>query len=275
MHEMAKLSREDALTFYKRFYAPNNAIVVVAGDVTVDEVKALAEATYGTLKANPAVGGPRIRPQEPPHPASRRVELKDPRAGNLSIRRFYLTPSLRTAGPGEAEALYLLMKIVGHGSTSRLYQRLVVEEKVASSAGGWYSGTGLDGGTIGVHAIAAQDVALDKVEAAIDRTLHEVRENGVTTDELERAKKAFISDFIYESDSQSALARRYGEGLILGQTIEEINAWPDAIAKVTADDINRVAVKHLDIRSSVTGTLIPVPPAAESDAATKPASDKS
>ncbi|HZT49124.1 MAG TPA: pitrilysin family protein [Hyphomicrobiaceae bacterium] len=274
MHEMAKLSREDALAFYKRFYAPNNAIVVVAGDVTVDEVRALAEATYGALPPNPAIA-PRHRAQEPPHRAPRRVDLKDPRAGNASVRRFYLTPSLPNAAPGEAEALYLLMKIAGNGSTSRLYQRLVTEEKVASSAGGWYSGTGLDSGSIALYAVAAPGVGLDKVEASIDRVLHELRENGVTEQELDRAKKSFIADFVYESDSQSALARRYAEGALLGLTIEQVNGWPDAIRKVTVDDVKQAAIRHFDIRRSVTGTLVPLPAEAESDVVAKAAANKS
>src|SRR5215471_15133746 len=206
MHEMAKLSREDALAFYQRFYAPNNAIVVVAGDVSPEDVKALAEAAYGELPANDAIK-PRLRPEEPEHRAPRRVELKDPRAGNASVRRFYLAPSQGKADKGDAEALYVLMKIAGNGSTSRLYQKLVAEEKLAAGAGGWYSGGGLDSGTIGVYATAAQGVELDKVEQAIDAVLHELREKPVTADELERAKKAFIAEFIYESDSQSSLAR--------------------------------------------------------------------
>jgi zinc protease len=275
MHEMAKLSREDALAFYKRFYAPNNAIVVVAGDVTLEEVRSLAEATYGVLKPNPAIPEKRVRPQEPPHPAPRRVELKDPRAGTASVRRFYLAPSLATAADGEAEALYLLMKIAGSGATSRLYQRLVAEEHIASSAGGWYSGTGLDGGTIGIYAVAADGVGLDKVEASIDRVLHELRHTSVTANELDRAKKSFISEFIYESDSQSQLARRYGEGLLIGQTIDQINNWPAAISKITAQDILRVANTHLDLRSSVTGTLLPVAPDAEADTVPKLTSNKS
>jgi zinc protease len=274
MHEMAKLSREDALAFYKRFYAPNNAIVVVAGDVTADEVKALAEATYGALKPNPAIKA-RQRPQEPPHKAPRRLELKDPRAGNASVRRFYLTPAVPNAAPGEAEALYLLTKIAANGATSRLYQRLVSEEKLASSAGGWYSGLSLDSGTIGLYAVAAEGVSLDKLEAGIDRVLHELRQGGVTADELARAKKAFIADYIYESDSQSALARRYAQGLLLGQTIKEINDWPAAIAKATVEDVKRAAINHFDIRRSVTGWLLPTAPEPEADAALKPVADKS
>ena len=273
MHEMAKLSREDALAFYKRFYAPNNAIVVIAGDVTVEEVKALAEKAYGGLAPNPAIKV-RQRAQEPPHRAARRLELRDPRAGNASVRRFYLAPSIPTAAPGEAEALYLLMKIAANGATSRLYQKLVQEDMIASSAGGWYSGTGIDSGSIGIYVTAVPDVPLDKVEAGVDQVLHELREKDVTASELERAKKAFIAEFVYESDSQSALARRYAEGLLLGQTIEQINGWPTAIAKVTAEDIRRAAVKHLDIRNSVTGWLIPTPPEPENTAVLKPAAGK-
>ena len=274
MHEMAKLSREDALTFYKRFYAPNNAIVVVAGDVAVDEVKSQAQAAYGSLKPNPDIKQQRVRPQEPPHRAPRRVELRDPRAGNASVRRFYLTPSTPPAAPGEAEALYLMMKIAANGSTSRLYQRLVSEEKIASSAGGWYSGSGLDSGSIGIYAVAAEGMDLGKLEAGMDSVLHELREKGVTEGELDRAKKAFIAEFVYESDSQSALARRYAEGALLGQTIEEVNDFPAAIARVTVEDIARVAAKHLDIRNSVTGTLIPVPSEPEREAALKPGPGK-
>lgn len=256
MHEMAKLSRADAFAFYKRFYAPNNAIVVVTGDVNPAEVKTLAEATYGTLPANLQLP-PRMRPQEPEQRAARRVEFKDPRAGNASVRRYYLAPAMTTAAPSEAEALYLLMKIAGQGGTSRLYQKLVVEEKIATNAGGWYSGLSLDSGAIGLSAVAAEGVSLEKVEQAIDRVVHDLRENGVTEAELARAKRQFIAEFVYDSDSQVTLARRYGEGLALGLTIEQINNWPAAIAKVTLADVKQAAAKHFDIRRSVTGTLIP------------------
>jgi zinc protease len=266
MHEMAKLSREDALAFYKRFYAPNNAILVVTGDVQPEEVKALAEATYGKLPPNPAVAK-RERPQEPEQRAPRRVELKDPRAGNASVRRYYLAPAMTTAAPREAEALYLLMKIAGGGGTSRLYQSLVVQEKVASSAGGWYSGLSLDSGSIGLYAVAAEGVPLDKVEQSMDRVVAELREKGVTQAELDRAKKQFLAEFVYELDSQESLARRYGAGLALGLTVDEIDRWPETIAKVTLDDLKQAANNHMDPRRSVTGTLVPVNPEPERIAA--------
>ena len=258
-HEMAQLSREDALTFYKRHYAPNNAILVVTGDVTPEEVRRLAQDSFGKVPANPAIR-PRKRPIDPEPRAARRVELKDPRAGKESLQRYYVTPSYVTAAPGEAEALDLLMKIAASGSTSRLYQKLVVDDRLASSAGGWYSGSGLDSGKIAVYAVPADGVGLDKVEAAIDAVVAEIRDKGVTEAELERAKKAYLADYVYDSDNQSTLARRYGWGLVIGRTVADLDAWPERIAKVTLADIKKVAGKYLDLRRSVTGTLLPVEP---------------
>ena len=256
-HEIAKLSREDALDFYKLFYAPNNAVLVVAGDVTADEVRTLAETTYGKIPANPDVANARNRPTEPPQRAARRVKYSDPRAGNASFHRDYIVPSYTTAKPGDAEALDLLMKIAADGATSRLYRKLVVEEKVASSAGGRYSGSGLDSGTISLYAVADAPEHLPKIEAALDKVLAEVRENGVTADELKRAQSNYIARYVYQNDDQTSLARRYGWGVALGRTIEQIQAWPEEISKITVDDIKRVANAYLDINHSVTGYLTP------------------
>ena len=256
-HEMAKLSREDALTFYKQHYAPNNAILVVSGDVTLDEVKKMAEEAFGAIPANPTIK-PRSRPIEPEHRAARHIDYKDQRAGKPTLSRAYIAPAYTNSKPGEAEALEILMKIVGSGATSRLYQKLVSEEKIASSAGGYYSGSGMDSGKIGVYAVPTEGHTLEQVEAAIDAVLAEVIEKGVTADELARAKTGYIAEYIYESDNQATLARRYGWGLVVGRTIAEIESWPDQIAKVTLEDVKKAAERDLDIRRSVTGRLIPV-----------------
>ncbi|MGE0025405.1 MAG: M16 family metallopeptidase [Hyphomicrobium sp.] len=257
-HEMAKLSREDALTFYKHYYAPNNAVLIVAGDVTPEEVRALAEKTFGLVPANPAVSKARNRPSDPPQRAARRVEFSDPRAGNASFHRDYVVPSYLSAKPGEAEALDLMMKIVGDGATSRIYKHLVVDQKLASSAGGAYSGSGLDYGTISLYAVSADGAELlPKIEAEIDKVLAEVRDGGVTDAELKRARSSYIADYIYENDDQASLARRYGWGLALGRTVAQIEGWPEALGKVTVDDIKRAAGTYLELRRSVTGYLTP------------------
>ena len=269
-HEIAGLTRQDALDFYKAYYAPNTAILVVAGDVTVEQVKALAEQTFGKLEPSAAIK-PRVRVKEPPLRTPLRVELKDPRAGKPTIQRQYMAPSYNTAAPGEAEALDIMMKIVGGGATSRLYKKLVVDNHIASSAGGYYGGSGLDTTKIAVFAVPGDGVALDKVEAAIDEVLAEVKANGVTTAELDRAKSGYIAEYVYESDNQSTLARRYGWGLVVGRTIADIDAWPERIAKVTAADVQKVAKTYLDVRRSVTGTLLPVAADAEASTGAEPA----
>lgn len=256
MHEMKELDREDALAFYKRFYAPNNALLVVSGDVTADEVKRLAEATYGKIPANDNVK-PYTRPKEPEQRAARRLVLRDERAGKPIVQRYYLAPSYVTAKPREAEALDLLLKAVAYGATSRLYRELVVKQKIAASAGGWYSGAGRDYGKIALYAVPAEGKTLEQVEAAIDAVLADVVANGLTQRELDRARKVYVADYIYESDSQSTLARRYGYGLMVGQTIEQIENWPEELAKVTLDDLKAAAKAHLDIKASVTGYLVP------------------
>src|SRR5271165_3683199 len=144
--EIRKLNRADALAFYKRFYAPNNAILVVTGDVEPETVMALARETYGKIPASPEVGQPRVRPSEPEPLAERRVILRDGRVGKATFERYYIAPSFTTSPPREAEALQILARIIGTSNTSRVYNTLVREEKKASSASAWYGGLALDTG---------------------------------------------------------------------------------------------------------------------------------
>ena len=144
-----------------------------------------------------------------------------------------------TAEKGEAEALDLLMKIAASGSTSRMYRSLVVNQKLASSAGGWYSGAARDSGKISVYAVPGDGVAMDKLEAGIDAVLADMRAKGVSQEELDRAKKSYLAEYVYESDNQASLARRYGWSLTVGRTVQDIEEWPERIAKVTLDDLQK------------------------------------
>ncbi len=255
-HEMAKLNRDDAFAFYHRYYAPNNAILVVAGDVEPEDVLKLAKSTYGMIAANPAtLRSP--RPSEPPPVAPKRVNMVDERAGQATMVRHYIGPAYSKAAPREAEALDLLMKVLGGGSTSRLYKSLVVDQKLASSAEAGYSGEALDSGRIAFYGVAADGVKLVDLEAAIDKVIADVKASGVSPRELESARNQYIASYVYESDGIGALARRYGWGLVNGQTIVDIEDWPNRLKQVTADDIKMVAAKYLNIKGSVTGWLEP------------------
>lgn len=256
-HEIEQLDQDDAISFYKLFYAPNNAVLVVAGDVTVEEVKRLANETYGKVPPNNGMKLKRERPQEPPHLVARRLQLNDARAGRASFHRIYHAPSYSTAAPGEAEALDLLMKILGSRSTGRIYKRLVVEKRLASNTAAWFQGGGYDSGKLSILAVAADGVQLEDIEAEVDALIAEIKRDGVTEAELKRAKNNLTADYIYDIDSQSALARRYGWEAALGRTIAEVDSWPDEINKVTAEQVREAAAKHLDLLRSVTGYLVP------------------
>jgi zinc protease len=253
-HEMAKLSRQDAIAFYKRYYAPNNAVLVVAGDVTPEEVRSLAQATYGKNRPNRALVRP-LRADEPKPIAARRVQLVDGRAGARILLRYYLSPSFASGPPGEAESLELLARIIGGDDTSRLYRRLVVE-KLASTAGANFSSAGRDSGRVAFVVIPLEGVALDKVEGVLDGIIAEVRDKGVTQAELDRAKSAFEAVRVFESDDQMQLARRYGEGVAFGQSIAEIDEVAKRVQSRSLEDIKRVANEYLSPERSVTGTLV-------------------
>jgi zinc protease len=253
--EIESLGREDALAFYRRFYTPNNAVVVVAGDVTADEVKADAEQTYGRVSQR-ADSGPRRRPMEPPQEAPRTVTLADARVEQPSVNRYYLAPSRSKAAPGASEALEVLAHVLGSGSNSRLYRTLVVEQGVALNAGAYYSGTALDYGKFGVYGTPKPGKTLRDVETAIDAVLTEVSERGITSDELELAKNRLIADAVYAQDNQATLARWYGAALATGETIEMVRDWPEAIRAVTADAVRDAAKAWLNRQASVTGYLV-------------------
>lgn len=254
-HEIEQLTRDDALAFYRRFYTPENAVVVVAGDVSVDEVKALAERTYGAI-ARRGEGQARQRPQEPPPSAVRRVILADPRVAQPSLQRSYLVPPGHGRHLPEADALDVLAHVLGNGSTSRLYRVLVVEKEMATSAGAWYMETALDPTRLGVYATPRPEVSLEKLEEALDQAIAEVAANGVTAEELTRAKNRMVADYVYAQDNQSTLARLYGAALATGSTVAEIQAKPGRIRAVTAEAVRAAARRYLDKRRSVTGYLV-------------------
>jgi zinc protease len=254
-HEIEQLSRDDALAFYRRFYTPNNAILVIAGDVTADAVRMLAEETYGKVPRVAEIK-PRVRPQEPVQEAARTVTLADPRVTQPSVNRYYLVPSSVSARPGESEPLEVLAHVLGRGSNSRLYHTLVFAKGIAINAGASYDGTAIDATHLSVYATPTPGTTLPQLEEALDAVLAEIMDKGVTAEELERSKSRMIADAIYANDNQRVMAQWYGAALATGSTIKDVTTWPDRIRAVGADDVREAARRWLDKRRSVTGYLV-------------------
>jgi len=254
-HEIRSLSRERILAFYRRWYAPNNAILVVAGDITAAELRPMAEKYYGVLPRGPDIE--RLRPQEPPQRAARRVVLKDERVRQPSWSRVYLAPGYFYGDAGRIHALEVLAEVLGGGATSRFYRHFVVEGKQAVSAGVSYSGEAVGPGRFGLYVSPRPGVTLAETEQSVEALLAEVMRTGLETDEVERAKERIIAGAVYARDSLGGGARALGAALAIGLKVDDVEEWPERIRAVTIDDVNAALRAVIDPDRSVTAELLP------------------
>ncbi len=255
-HEIEALNRDDAFAYYQRFYTPENAILVVAGDTDAAEVRGLAEATYGQITARGATPV-RKRPAEPEPRASRRVTLADPRVHQPSLRRAWLTPTYLSGDRDEVFALELAAEILGGGTTSRLYRRLCAAQELASGASGYFMGSMVDRSAFQVSASPRPGVAMAALEAGLDAALATFLSEGPSEIELARARTRLVAETIFARDSQSSLARIFGASLAVGETVEDVLAWPERIEAVTREAVTEAARRYLRPDRSVTGLLLP------------------
>ncbi|MGR3546907.1 MAG: M16 family metallopeptidase, partial [Roseovarius sp.] len=224
-HEMEALDLDAALDYYRTFYAPNNAILIVAGDVTPEIVRTLAETHYGPIAANPDLPE-RVRPQEPPQLAERRITMRDARVSQPYVTRSYLAPERDSGAQEKAAALTLLADILGGGQTSLLAEKLQFQTQTAVQVGASYSGLSLDDTTFDLFVVPAPGVTLEQAEAAMDEALITFLETGVDADQLERIKMQFRASETYARDDAGGLAHRYGQALTQGLTVADVQAWP-------------------------------------------------
>ncbi|OJI94877.1 zinc protease [Planktotalea frisia] len=253
-HEMETLELPDTLEYYEQFYAPNNAILIVAGDVTPQEVKEMAERHYGPLKANPDLE-PRARPQEPVHNVERRLVFEDPRVSQPYVRRSYLAPERDSEDQKTAAALMLGANLLGDGQTSFMTQKLQFEDKTAVFATAYYRGTSLDDTSFTTIVVPVPGVSLSEAEAQMDAVLEEFMETPIDQAHLARIKSQMRASRIYAKDNVQGLANSYGRALTSGLTIADILAWPDVVENITEEDIKTAMRTVLNNKSSVTGWL--------------------
>jgi zinc protease len=252
--EIQRLTLNDAMTFYRSHYAPNNAILIVAGDVRPAELKSLAEKYYGLIPMRPIP--PRFRPQEPNQLAARRLSMSDARVSQPSMRRSYLAPSRSAGEKQHAVPLAVLAEIL-NAPTGRLHNSLVKGDGPAVSAGAWYSSMSLDQSTFGLAASPKNGRKLDEVEAALDKVIADLLANGVTDEEMRLARTGMLAETIYARDSLSGAARIFGVALTSGLTVEDVEAWPRLVNAATREQVLAAARYVLDLRRSVTGHLLP------------------
>jgi len=248
------LTLDDAMAFYRTYYAPNNAVLVVAGDVKPDELKALAEKYYGLVPMRPVPA--RVRVQEPPQLAARRLVMTDARVSQPSLRRSYLAPSRSAGETGYAMQLEVLAEIL-NAPTGRLYKQLVEGDGPAASASAGYNSLSLDQTTFGFGLAPKSGRGLDAVETGLDAVIAALLKDGVTDAELAQAKFVMQADAVYARDSLTGAARLFGTALCTGVSVAAIEAWPQQVEAVTAAEVLAAARYVFDARRSVTGRLLP------------------
>ncbi len=252
--ELRRIDRVSAQRFYNSHYAPNNAILVVAGDVMPEDVRRMAQDAYGKLPARDLE--PRAEPAEPPRLAETRMTITRADARVPIFSRLYRVPSYAQARPGLAPALETYAQLLGGDQTSALYRVLVEQKKLASDAGASYDGNNRDAGEFSVYAVPRPGVSLQVLEKAIDQVLQSTRAAAPQAADLTRAKTGLVASVTYRRDSQMALAMAYGQALAIGLTVDDVNEWPGRIRAVSADNVRRAA-QSLSRNQAVTGYLLP------------------
>jgi zinc protease len=253
--EVHRIGRIEAQDFYTHHYAPNNAILVVAGDVTTDEVRTDAEATYGKVPARELV--PRAEFAQPPRLGETRLTVRRSDVKVPVFMRSYRVVSYTEAKPGEAEALETLAQLMGGDATSTLYRELVVKRKLASDTDVSYSGYTRDAGEFSIYAVPRPGVRIEALEQAIDGIIKSYVPGPPKGGDLDRAKTQLVADAIYRRDSEYEQASAYGQALAIGLTVDDVQSWPNRIRAVTGDAVRDAATNDLIKREAVTGYLLP------------------
>jgi zinc protease len=263
-HEMATLSWADEKSFYDRWYAPNNAILIVAGDVTGQQVHDLAQKIYGPIPKSEIPE--RVRTTSPPLEGASDITLKDATIREPNVQKAYRVPSAHQ-NKKESLALEVLGEILGGGPASRLYRALVMDQKIATSAGFSYGAESWDDADAWIYATPVpgknSNADLVVLKDTLDAQLRLLIEKGVPDSELNAAKTRMEAAATYARDSLDGPAMVFGYSLATGETIDDVEYWPHNISLVTAQEVQDVAKKYLNPdtpydHSPVTGYLVPV-----------------
>jgi zinc protease len=255
MHEIRGWSLDDVLAFYHRWYLPSNAVLVVAGDVTMDRLQALAEQHYGMLPAAPP--SVRQRPIEPEHIAMRRVTMQDTRIKRPFWMRLYLAPAYGTSEKHRTPAVEVLAELLGGGPNSLLYRHLVRTLGLAAEVSVTYSPEAVDQTTLAIVAVPAPGVSVSDLEQTINREVTRIRDGAIDEADVQRVRRKMRAQAIHMRDGTMPAAQAVGAALSTGATLDEIDTWPARIDAVAGTEVRGEAKAVLRDEASVTGVLVP------------------
>lgn len=254
-HEMSRLTRAQAEAFYKRYYQPANAVLVVQGDVALDEVLQLARETYGKLQPREAPG-PESPAVDPEPIAARTVELSDARVAQSAVLVSYFVPLPPEPSSHLAETIEILARILAQGDASRMSASLIASQRLAIVCEGGTQAS-RDGLTVSIFATAARGTDVGRLRSAMLDEIARAAAGGITGDELERARAVIMAADLYAGDQHLTSTLRIADAIATGRTAAHINERAERLKRVTAGDVQAAATTYLSQARSVTGFLLP------------------
>jgi zinc protease len=257
MEDLQSLTIDDVSRWYRRWYAPNNATLVVAGDVDPDDVFDLARKYFGEIPAQDIE--PSVLPAEPPQKQTRRVVVKEP-AKVPSIIMGYHVPVLGQAKPKwEPYALDVLAGILDGGKSARFSTELVRKQRIASSAGAGYSAVSRDPTMFLLDGTPANGHSIADLEQALRKQIERVKSEPITDEELQRVKAQVTASDVYQRDSVFYQAMEIGMLETSGLSRRYVDTYVDSINAVTAKQVRKVAKKYLVDSNLTVAILEPQP----------------
>ncbi|MFP5408486.1 MAG: M16 family metallopeptidase [Gammaproteobacteria bacterium] len=268
MDDLQNMTAQDARDWYTRWYAPNNATLVVAGDVKADDVIALAKQHFGTL---PARALPERKPQaEPEQIGAKRIVVKAPAQLPYLLMAWH-APALRDwARDSEPYALQILAGVLSGNDSARLQNRLVKTQQIAVNASAGYDAVTRGPGMFMIDATPAQGKSVAELEKAIRTEIARVQREGISAAELARVKAQVIAADVYQRDSLFYQAMQLGDYVIAGLPPEALERRVEKLRAVSAAEVQAAAKKWLQDERLSVAELDPQPLQAKPRAAAVP-----
>ena len=252
-HEIKSLKFDDIFNFYKKYYVPHNATVVLSGAISLEKAKKLTKKYYGQIKSN-MKSIDRLSLSDPKILTNSRITYNNPDIKQKIWKRIYKVSSYKESIK-EGIALDIGLKILAGGSTSILYDEFVKKRKIVSAIGGYYQGMTRDKGTVYFYAIPNKDIAILELEKLIEEKMFDALNNKITKEKFEIQKNNYEYEAIYLRDSSFQPAQIIGEALTIGMSLDEIENWNENLKNLTIKDVKTALEKFLNNKNYVTGIL--------------------
>lgn len=253
--EIEKLTVADAAAFYKQHYGPNNAVVIISGDVEPEAVMRLATSIYGSL---PRVDvGPRRKLPPAPDPKQHRFVMTDAGVEQTQLQYSIIVPSYVTQKATEAYAYEVLAEALDGGEVGPLYRHLVVEQNIASGVGTEYDPDARGDAVFAIALTPQPGKTSDQLDKALQDELRKLAKDGLDEKTVENAKKRMERSAIFARDSLMVPGYVFGMALTTGRTVQDVEEWPERIEQVSLDQVNE-ALRDLVANSHyMTAMLLP------------------